>query len=89
MTEDNLTARVENLERITAYLKERLFRAERRLLIAGTLLTHADEVPLHGFVATLKEASREFSSELRDLDDEENNCCPMLAGVDADDQGTR
>jgi hypothetical protein len=93
MTDDNLTARVENLEKIAAYLHRRLYRAERRLLMTGTLLTHADEVSTedkkqlhHEVTAKLREVSLEFSSKLRDLDKEEPNCCPMLAGRDADDQ---
>ena len=85
MSDAELTERVKNLEKITAYLHRRLFRAERRLLITGTLLTHADDIAPadkmdshHVLAEKLQGVSPEFCLKLRDLDKEEDECCAHL-----------
>jgi hypothetical protein len=93
---EELTARVAFLEKIVPETWKRLFMVERKLLIGGTIFTVAELLPgqeeqseidsLKLIAESLSDVSPEFKLRLKDLDKDEGECCPMLPGIDPEDQ---
>ena len=93
-TLETVVARVNSIEESLSMVWQLLFRVERKLLTAGMLLTMDDISPdrgseLHvveGVSNLLQNISSDFKLQLKELDDAQENCCPMLAGTGPDDQ---
>jgi hypothetical protein len=92
----DLTARVEHIEKSVHKICERLFVVERKLLITGSVFTMGDSAPegnekrelnaLNDVSQLLGNFSSDLKLRLQDLLEDEDECCPMLAGTGPDDQ---
>jgi hypothetical protein len=83
MTDEEVTEALKRHDNAIKHLHSRLFRAERRLMMTGALLTHNHQVdsPAHeALEAKLKDVFPEVHKKLEHLDTEAKTCCPMMPG---------
>ena|ERR1700744_4995543 len=89
-----LSKKIDALEESVGEIRQRLFSLERKLLVTGTMLTHGEVLPepkkrveiehIRLFAESLGKISPEFILRLKELDEDQDECCPMISGAGLD-----